>query len=306
MLTPDQKTNREGSLGSSDAPVVAGLSPYKSPLMLYYELHGELPRYSDEETAYQRIGSKLEPVIAELAAEELMLKIRRSAPRRSTTHPFMTANLDYEIVSHPNGPGVFEVKNRAGQKPWESLPEDIELQTRHQLAVTNREWGIVAALFQFGTIRHYEIERDKEIEAYLIEIEGRFMLRVERGEPPDTTWNQHGLDLLKKLYPRDSGKAITLDSPDAVAMVEQFLHAKDEMKVYEDMEAAAKGWLQAAMQDATYAEIPGYICSWKSTKAGTAFDMERFKTEHPDLWASYQTTKAGYRRFMVKPAKEIV
>lgn len=305
MLTPNQKTNREGTLGSSDAPVVAGLSPYKSPLTLFYELNGTLPRYSDEETAYQRIGSKLEPVIAEIAAEELGVKIRRAAPRRSTTHPFMSANIDYEIVANPKGPGVFEIKNRAGQKPWDQLPEDIELQARHQLAVTNREWGIVAALFQFGTIRHYAIERDKEIEAYIIEIEGRFMLRVERNEPPDTVWDQQGLDLLKKLYPRDYGKTITLDSPEAVRMIEQYLKVKHDIKEFEDMEAAAKGWIQNAMQDATYAEILGYTCSWKSTKPSKRFDEDAFRAAHPDLYQQFIRERPGYRRFLVKNAKEI-
>ena len=50
MLTDKQKAERELSLGSSDAPIVAGVSPYKSPLELYYQLHGELPRYTNEET----------------------------------------------------------------------------------------------------------------------------------------------------------------------------------------------------------------------------------------------------------------
>lgn len=306
MLTDKQKTAREGTLGSSDAPVVAGLSPYKSPLTLYYELHGDLPRYSDEETAYQRIGSRLEPVIAEIAADELGLSIRRCPPKLSRLHPFMSANLDFEIVNNPKGPGIFEIKNRAGQRPWEQLPEDIELQARHQLAVTNREWGIVAAMFQFGTIRHYEIERDQELEAYLIEIEGRFMVRVEKGNPPDTTWNKEGLELLKKLYPRDSGKTITLDSPEAAAMVAQYLGCREVLKDMEAKEAAAKGWIQAAMQDASTASVPGYTLTWKSTKPSKRFDEEAFKAAHPDLYQYYIAERPGYRRFLLKTAKEIV
>lgn len=305
-LSDKQKASREGALGSSDAPVVCGVSPYKSPLVLYYELHGELPRYSDEETQYQRIGSRLEPVIAELAADELNLKIRRCAPRRHPQHAFMSANLDFEIVSHPKGPGVFEVKNRSGVKPWESLPEDVELQARHQLAVTNREWGIVAAMFQFGTIRHYEIERDQELEAYLIEIEGRFMLRVEKGEPPDTIWDKESLGILKRLYPQDSGKTITLDSPEALAQVEQYLGSKEALKDMEQKEAAAKGWIQAAMQEASTALIPGYSCTWKSTKPSKQFDEDAFKAANPDLYKSFIKERPGYRRFLLKPAKEIV
>ena len=217
----------------------------------------------------------------------------------------MSANLDYEIVNNPKGPGVFEIKNRSGVKPWAAIPEDVEIQVRHQMAVTKRHWGIVAALFQFGAIKSYEIERDHEIEQYIIEIEGRFMALVQAGTPPDHAWDAHSVDLLKRLYPRDSGKTVTLDSPEAVAMAGQFLDAKQDVKDFEDREAAAKGWIQNAMGDASAADIPGYSCTWKNTKDGKAFDMERFKAEHPDLWEMCQKPKPGHRVFLLKPAKEI-
>ena len=57
MLTDKQKEAREQAIGSSDAPVVAGVSTYCSPLELYYKLHGELPRYDDNETWEQKAGS---------------------------------------------------------------------------------------------------------------------------------------------------------------------------------------------------------------------------------------------------------
>ena len=306
MLSDEQKASREGTIGSSDAPVVCGLSPYKSPLVLYYELHGELPRYTDEETQAQRIGSRLEPVIAELAAEELSIKIRKCPPRRHPKHAFMSANLDYEIVSHPKGPGVFEIKNRSGIKPWDTLPEDIEIQTRHQMAVTNREWGIVAAMFQFGTIKHYELERDMEIEEYLIHIEQNFLLRVETSDPPTADWNKDGLDMLKKLYPRDSGKMITL-SEDYAAIAGYLTQAKTELAHWEDQKSQFEGQLKAAMEDASIAVIPSYgEVTWKSTKSTKAFDEAAFKAAHPDLYEQFIKERPGYRRFLLKPSKELI
>ena len=114
MLSDKQKEAREKALGSSDAPIVAGISKYSSPLELYYKLHGELPRYDDNETWEQKAGSKFEPVIAEIVAEELGLKIRRAPTRTHAKHPWMVANLDFEIVNNPAGPGVLEIKRRYG------------------------------------------------------------------------------------------------------------------------------------------------------------------------------------------------
>lgn len=298
MLTPEEKDEREGKLGSSDAPVVAGVSPYKSPLTLYYQLHGELPRYDEDETEAQLWGSKLEPVIAEVAAEKLGVKIRRSPVRILAAKPFMAAHLDYEIVSHANGPGVLEVKNRGG-KPFDNLPDDITLQVAHQLAVTEREWGIVAVLFGYGKLKTFEVERDRELEEYLIELEARFMVRVHRGEPPDVQWDTQTVGLLKKLYPTDSGKVIELGE-DAAVQVQAFLAAKAELDQAAEHKAAAEGWLKAVMQDASTAKGQGYEITWKASKGRTTFDAERFQAEHPDLWAAYQRTMPGSRRFLVK------
>jgi putative phage-type endonuclease len=257
-LTEKQKQAREGSLGSSDAPVVVGLSPYKSPLVLYYQLRGELPRYSEDETQAQRIGSKLEPVIAEIAAEELQLKIRRVAPRRHPTLTFMSANLDFEIVGHPKGAGVLEIKNRSGVRPWEELPQDIELQTRHQMAVTNRQWGLVAVLFQFGTLRTYEVGRDKDLEDALIELERRFMEGVTQGHPPTVEWDAQSVKILRKLYPRDSGLTVTLDTMRALYACRGLIGLKEQQKALDDAEARCKGVLQADIGEASRAIIPQF------------------------------------------------
>jgi predicted phage-related endonuclease len=304
MLTEKQKAAREASLGSSDAPIVAGVSPYKSPLELYYQLHGEIPRYTDDESQAQRIGSKLEPMIAELAAEDLGLKIRRSATKKHATHPFMVANLDFEIISNPKGPGLLEIKNRGASRPFESLPDDIALQVAHQLAVVNRDWGIVAVLFGFGTLKTYEVTRDKELEDYLIELEGRFMLRVQRGEPPDHTWTPETVGILKKLYPTDSGQTITL--PDqATSLIGQFRQAKDDLERVDQQKAEAEGALKSMMGAASLATVLGYKLSWKSTKASKKFDLNRFKEEHSDLFHQYLKDVPGHRVFRVTTSKEL-
>ncbi len=52
-LTPEQLEARKQGIGGSDAPVVAGLSPWKSPLTLYYEKSGAMPVSEDENEAME-------------------------------------------------------------------------------------------------------------------------------------------------------------------------------------------------------------------------------------------------------------
>lgn len=303
MLSDKQKASREKALGSSDAPIVAGVSKYSSPLELFYKLRGDLPRYDDNETWEQKAGSKFEPVIAEIVAEELGLKIRRVAPRTHPVHPWMTANLDFEIVNHPNGPGILEIKRRSGER-FHELPDDIALQVAHQLAVTNREWGKVAVLFGWGKPVVFDVERDKEVEEYLIELEARFMVRVEKNEAPTEAWTPETVDLLKKLYPKDSGATVALpiNADNRIALWQS---AKDLIAQAEQTKAEQEGWIKEHMKDAASAVAPGYKISWKTTKPGTQFEMDRFKAENPALYAQYEIPKPGHRVFRVTPTKEL-
>lgn len=302
MLTQLQKTEREASIGSSDAPIVVGVSPYQSPVELYWKLRGDLPRYSAEETQAQRIGSKLEPVIAEMAAEDLGIKIRRCPTRRHARYPFMVANLDFEIVGNSRGPGVFEVKNRSGSKPYSELPADIDIQVRHQMAVTNRDWAIVAVLFEFCILKTYEVFRSEQTEHDMIQAESKFMDCVLEGIVPPHEWTPDSLDVLKQLYPSSAARTVTLGEGHAVNVV-GYLKAKAQLDDIETVKAIYEGAIKEAMGDAEAAIIPGYRVSWKSTKGSTKFDMDRFKQEQSELVKQYTIQTPGYRRFLVKEEK---
>ena len=107
MLTDDEKKAREGALGSSDAAIVAGISRDKTPLTLYHQLRGDLPRYDDEETEAQKWGSRMQPIIAEVLAEDHGIKYRRCPLRIHKKYRFIVAHLDYEIKELQENPATF-------------------------------------------------------------------------------------------------------------------------------------------------------------------------------------------------------
>ncbi len=308
-LTESEKGAREGKLGSSDAAIVAGVSPYKTPLALYYSLRGDLPRYSDEETEAQEIGKLAEPMLAELFTKRTGMNVRRTPTRLHPKHLWMVAHLDYEIVGGNQGPGVLELKmrDRSGQRDWdEGIPDDISLQVAHQLAVTNREWARVAVLFGGNTFKIYELQRDKELEDYLITIEQQFLVRVEKGEPPDADWEKDH-SVIKRLYPSDSGTVVALDNEEVRTVCQELIQAKASLKDLDTYKDAAEAYLKDHMKDASEATVPGWgTITWKNNKPSQVFDKERFEKENADLYQKYLTERPGARVFRLKPKKELV
>lgn len=303
MLTDAQRADREMALGSSDAPIVCGVSTYGTPWTLYQKMTGAVPRYDDEETWEQQIGSLIEPVIAEVVAQREGWKVRRIPVKTHAAYPWMKAHLDYEIVSHPRGPGILELKRR--QKSFSVLPDDIRIQVAHQLAVTNRDWAKVAVLFHWGPPVVFDVERDQALEEALISLESQFMERVQSNNPPPMEYAAQESSILRQLYPQDNGKVLTLDSEEAKAHWQALVTARAGLAEAETAKEQAQAWFQAQMADAASVTVPGCgSITWKSSKGSSKFDQKRFEAEHPDLAKQYYALTAGSRRFLVKGVKE--
>lgn len=305
MLTQPQQEERAMRLGSSDAPIVAGVSPYKGPQTLYYQMTGQLPRYDPEETWEQKMGTLVEPIVAELVAEREGIKVRRIGVREHAKYPWMVAHLDYEIVAHSRGPGILEIKRRSHQR-FHVLPDEIRLQVAHQLAVTDREWSKVAVLFDWGAPVVFDVDRDRELESNLIELEVQFMDRLARNDPPPFEYNAETATILKQLYPQDSGREVILEDPAAWTHWNALLAARAMLHDVEDAKEREEAWFKDQIREAATLRIPNLgTITWKTAKGSRRFDLDRCKAEHPDLVEKYMTMTAGSRRFLVKEEKKL-
>lgn len=142
---------RRGGIGSSDAAAAVGLCPYKSPLELWMEKTGRTPA----ETAPPGMddprywGTLLEPYVAVAYSQKTDRKVRRcNAVLQHPTFPFMLANIDREVVGDPDV-RILECKTAGefGSRLWkDGVPEYIQLQVQHQLAVTGHAAADVAVL----------------------------------------------------------------------------------------------------------------------------------------------------------------
>lgn len=296
--------DRMSGLGGSDAGVIAGLSPYKSPAVLYYEKIGDLPIEPLESEAVEW-GNRLEGIVAEAYTDKTGRQIRTQPRKAHPAHDWMLANVDRQIIGDPRGPGILEIKttNTFMLKDWENGPPDSAmLQLQHYLAVYGYSWGSIAVLIGGQNFRTFDIERDEGMIHFLIELEEAFWHRVKTRNPPTLEWDANTADLMKRLYPRHSIETKQF-GPEADTFIHRFVDGREMIKTGEALKAEGEAWIKANMGTAGNAETATHKISWINNKDGSRFDQVKFKAEQPALFEQYQTIAPGPRVFRLTERK---
>jgi len=248
-------------------------------------------------------GTLLEPIVAAAYTQQTGNKVRKvNAVLRHPTVPFMLANLDREVVGVP-GVQILECKTAGefGSRLWkDGVPEYVQLQVQHQLAVTGKQAGDVAVLLCGQQLAVHRIERDDELIARLIELEARFWRYVESDTPPPADGSDSADRALRCLYPRDAGSSIDFtEDRNLSAVFADLVSVRADIETREQLEAKLKQSLQQAMGEASKALFETGSVTYKRSKDGSGVDLKRLLAEHPELEPQYATTKVGSRRFVI-------
>ncbi|WP_270828769.1 YqaJ viral recombinase family nuclease [Aeromonas sp. QDB20] len=300
---------RKLGIGSSDAAVAVGLSPYKCPLSLWLEKTG---RKESEDISHKEAvlwGIELEPVLAQVYAKRTGYKVRRvNAVLQHPEHPFMLANLDREVVGHPDGPGILEIKTASyhSAPQWEEgVPVAYQCQVLHQLAVTGHAWAEVAVLIGGQDFRIYRIERDEEKIQDLTEREAQFWQMVQQDQQPEPDGSRDAANALSWLFPRDDGQTLDLsDSPEFNQLFGELLRLRQQKEAVEQQESQLKQRLQATLGEATAGLFADGKITWKRSKDRLAPDLDKLGQDHPDLLTRYVKPVPGVRRFTIQPLRQ--
>ncbi|GAA0384640.1 YqaJ viral recombinase family protein [Pseudomonas veronii subsp. inensis] len=300
---------RKQGIGSSDAAAAVGLNPYKSQLELWLEKTGRdtsLPKLDpQDEDSPAYWGNILEPIVATHYSRRSGHRVRRINAVLQHPDPklaWMLANIDREVIGAPEVQ-ILECKTAGinGARLWkEGVPEYVQLQVMHQLAVTGKQAADVAVLLGGQHLEVHRIERDESMIARLIDLERLFWDYVVSDTPPQADGTASADAALRCLYPEDNGQ--TLDFSQQTELASTYLELKavrQRIAQQETREAQLKQVLQQAMGEATRAEFAeGYI-SWKKSKDSLGLDVEQMLKDKPYLQARYPKIKTGSRRFLI-------
>ncbi|MCQ0033106.1 endonuclease [Burkholderia glumae] len=297
---------RRTGIGGSDAAAAVGLNPYMSALELWLDKTRRaegLPKPDPADTTSPTYwGTLLEPIVAAVYTQQTGNKVRKvNAVLRHATVPFMLANIDREVVG-ASDVQILECKTAGefGSRLWrDGVPEYVQIQVQHQLAVTGKTAAHVAVLLCGQALEVHRIERDDALIGKLIELEANFWRFVETDTPPPPDGSESADRALRHLYP---GNGSTIDFSDDHRLSSVFadlVAVRAEIEMRQQLEAQFKQAIQQAMGDANRAVFQTGAVSFKRSKDSSGVDLARLLADHPEFETQYAISKPGSRRFLV-------
>lgn len=300
---------RKQGIGSSDAASAVGLNPYKSQLELWLEKTGRdngLPKadpHDEESPMYW--GNILEPIVAAHYTKRTGNRVRRINAVLQHPDPdkaWMLANIDREVIGVPDVQ-ILECKTAGinGARLWkEGVPEYVQLQVQHQLAVTGKAAADVAVLLGGQHLEVHRINRDEALIERLMTLEQAFWRYVEADTPPPADGSESAEMALRCLYPADAGNTVDFSKDrNLSATFADLLSVRQRIAEAEKLEAQFKQRLQQAIGTASRAVFETGEVTWKKAKDSAGFDLASLLKDQPELQQRYATTKPGSRRFLI-------
>lgn len=250
---------RTQGVGSSDSPVVMGLSPWKIPLQVYLEKVGEL--IPEKMSQAQRAGLLLEDVVAKMYEEETgnLTHKPEKVISVSETHPWLIASLDRIAITKDSRARILELKTSRSDDGWgapgsEDIPPCYYCQVQHQMLVTGYKWADVAVLIAGQDLKVYSIQSNADYQEKMLDIISKFWRMVQDRTPPPLDWSHpRTASVVNKTANFSESKEIYLDSHDEYMLVSKFCEIREEIKMLQDKKELLQAQIIHAMGDAQIA-----------------------------------------------------
>lgn len=298
---------RKQGIGGSDISAILGFNNYKNEVSVWLEKTGQIDPV--EENFKMKMGNMLEPIVADLFAEEHPeLKIKRNHfLLQHSKIDCMTANIDREIICPVRGRGILEIKTTGefSKKEWtsETVPDMYMFQIQHYFAVTGYKFGYFAVLIGGNTeYKSYLVERDDGIIAFIEAQAVQFWDKVVNNEMPVLDGSEASREALSVIYPHENAKAETIELPfHLMAMMEELQEIKKKETELDERKRFLQAQIITDLGNNTIGRVGNYYVTWKPQTRNTV-DSKLLKEKFPDVHAA--VLKQGQSRPFLLGYKE--
>lgn len=316
---------RRKGIGGSDASIVMNQSPWNTPLGLYQDKIGAASEIPDDDGVPLEVGTLLEPLVAKLFAEETGYQVWKDTNMyRHPLYPFMQVNLDYRVTLSDGRNAILECKTGSvyNKDDWADgkVPLHYETQCRHEMAVMDIDIIFIACLLgnTKSGFSYTTIERDKNLEAELIQQEKDFWEYVENRNPPPLSHPnpELALKILNSYRTATTDKPVALDDGygQILSEIRLLMDEKSLLKKQEDaLDKQIKGLylpIVEKMGDAETANCNDFTATFKK-RSRTVIDSDKLKSNYPKIFQEcrketvYHTFDVKYNQQTTKQQKNI-
>lgn len=297
--------DRRLAIHGSDAPVIAGVSPWKTAARLLAEKKGMIEPEDPSEEERVLWGTILEDPVAREYARRHGVKVRRVNERRATLafgFP-MVAQIDRLVTGTDT---ILEIKttsysNRGawGESGTDEVPPHVYFQVLHQMIVTGRKHANVACLIGGQELREYSLPYNTEYAMQLVTAERHFWQLMQRD---DIVLDALSMDDAQILW-RHPASAPVFASGSNYHDAKRAMQITSEIKALEEELKGCKGRLMSAMKDIGDELVMGdeVLATWK-TQTSTRLNAKAIRAALPDVCAPYLETSTS-RVFRLKGEK---
>lgn len=292
---------RSKYVGGSDAASVVGLSPYRSAYTLWAEKLGKIPPF--EGNLATEVGTFLEEFIAKKFEQETGKKVRKvNQSILNSDYPWAIANIDRDIVGEDAG---LEIKSTSelNMKSFKNgeYPATYYCQCVHYLAVTGKKKWYLAVLIGNKEFKVFEIKRDEDEIAALMQAEKDFWDLVQKGESPVIDSLKSTSDTLTALYPTSNEDTVSLVTYEQELAEYSLLQA--EIKRMEERKDEIANRIKNFLGESGRGENDHYKVSWTTSSRNT-FDVKAFAKDNPDIDLTNYYKTSTSRTFRISEKKE--
>lgn len=304
---------RRGGIGSSEVATLLGVNPWQTPYQLWLQKTSPFPK-EQEESFLMKAGHYLEDAVSRFCADETGLQIIKNSSAE-----FVVVNREkpYLRVSPDRygwKPGarktkankvIIECKTTQNSIEEDNIPPYWFVQVMYQLGVTELDEAVIAWLTQGRSFGYKWLTFDKDFyNDVIVETVERFWVDNVLGKKePELTSIE---DVLIKYPTHQEGLRIPA-TEEIIDVYNELKETNEELKRLKGLKEEAEQKIKMSMLDGESLYIPAtaespsrVLATWKKSKDGLAFDVDKFQTEQPSLYNQYLIPKPGIRRFNLK------
>lgn len=295
--------DRTQFIGGSDIAAILGLSRYGTPLSVWAEKTGAIPKKEGPKSLRMKLGTRMEEVIAELWMEETNKVLQRVTERRvHPQYPYFRAQIDRIVI---NEDATWEGKNTNWRlkKDWAEgeVPQEALCQAMWGLAITGKKHCYVTGLIDNEELRSVKIDRDPVLIAEMLKRADDFWNKFVVPQVMPGQVSASDADTIRALFPQSEPQTL-IDLGDAGARLIESRNAlyQDQIALEKEIDTV-ENELKLMLKEKEGGTAGKWMVTWKS-QVSKRLDTALLKNNEPEIYQKY-TKETPSRVFRIKELK---